>query len=205
MNTQDSTTPKKIIAAFDFDGTIIKHDSLLVFIWFAVGIRQLTIGIIKALPHLIKYQLKLIPNYTAKEKLFTALFKGMPIADFNKTSLEFLPKIKQMVNADALNKIKWHQENGHEVIIISASAENWILPWAKTIGVTNVLATQLEVVDGLITGKFLSKNCHGPEKVNRLYTIHPDRKTYELYAYGDSNGDKELLSIADHQFYRKFN
>ena len=192
------------VAAFDFDGTIIKHDSLLVFIRFAVSPGRIVLSTIKTLPYLALWQLKVIPNYKAKEKLFKALFKGVPIDDFNKLCIDFIPKIEAMVNPAALDKINWHRQMGHEIVIISASVENWISPWATKIGIDTVLATQIEVIDGLITGKFLSKNCHGPEKVNRLLQHLPNRETYELYAYGDSNGDKDLLQLADHKFYRVF-
>jgi phosphoserine phosphatase len=44
---------------------------------------------------------------------------------------------------------------------------------------------------------FISKNCYGQEKVNRLLEVEPDRKNYYLYAYGDSRGDREMLAFAD--------
>jgi hypothetical protein len=33
--------------------------------------------------------------------------------------------------------------------------------------------------------------------VNRLLLIEPHREDYYLYAYGNSTGDKEILSFAD--------
>ena len=62
----------------------------------------------------------------------------------------------------------------------------------------STIGTKVEVdLDGKLTGRFLTKNCYGPEKVNRLLEIEPDRKNYFLYAYGDSRGDKEMLECAD--------
>ena len=40
-------------------------------------------------------------------------------------------------------------------------------------------------------------NCYGQEKVNRFLQVEPDRKSYVLYAYGDSSGDKEMIALAD--------
>lgn len=51
---------------------------------------------------------------------------------------------------------------------------------------------------GYLTGRFITLNCYGQEKVKRLLEIEPDRKEYILVAYGDSRGDKELLEFADH-------
>jgi len=204
MGQEISGTGRKVIAAFDFDGTIIKRDSLFVFIWYVVSIKRIVLSTLKVMPYLVLYKLKVIPNFKAKEKLFTALFKGVSIADFNILCKDFAVVIQKMVKPEALEKIEWHRQNGHEIIIISASVENWIMPWATLNGIDTVLATQIQVIDGLITGKFLSKNCHGAEKVNRLLQHLPDRENYILYAYGDSSGDKDLLQFADHKFYRVF-
>ncbi len=194
----------RVIAAFDFDGTITRRDTLPLFIWFAVKMFRVIIGSVSVIPFLVLYKMRIIPNYAAKEKLFKAFFAGIGIGEFNLIANKFAGKIEKMINPGAIEKIKWHQAMGHEVIIISASAENWITPWAAKYNITTVLATQLEVKDDIITGNFLTKNCHGDEKVARLLEKFPDRETYSLYAYGDSNGDKELLALADYPFYRSF-
>jgi phosphatidylglycerophosphatase C len=199
-----STSNRKVIAAFDFDGTITTTDSLLVFIKYAVALPRLITGTILMIPSLVLFKLKFIPNFKAKERLFKIFFGGIGIDEFNQLSNQFSDKIDKIINPAALEKLKWHQQMGHEVIIISASAENWIYPWAIRQGITMVLGTQLEVKNNLITGTFLTKNCHGAEKVNRLLDCYPNREEYTLYAYGDSNGDTELLALADHSFYRSF-
>jgi HAD superfamily hydrolase (TIGR01490 family) len=195
---------KRVLAVFDFDGTITKRDTLPVFIRFAVTLLHLLKGTIYMAPFVLLFKLKVIPNYTAKERLFKTFFKGISMERFNELSQNFITNIEQMVNPVALEKIKWHQQMGHEVIIISASVENWIRPWANKYGIQTVLATGLQLENNMITGNFLTKNCHGIEKVNRLLAAYPERDSYTLYAYGDSSGDKELLATAEHSFYRKF-
>jgi phosphatidylglycerophosphatase C len=195
---------KRVIAVFDFDGTITTRDTLPVFIRFAVTLAHLLKGTMYMAPFVLLFKLKIIPNYTAKERLFKTFFKGISIDRFNELSEKFITNIEKIVNPVALEKIKWHQQMGHEVIIISASVENWIRPWANKYGIDTVLATGLQLDNNIITGNFLTKNCHGAEKVTRLLAAYADRDNYTLYAYGDSNGDKELLAAADHSFYRKF-
>ena len=87
------------------------------------------------------------------------------------------------------------------MVIISASIDNWVQPFFPSV---KVLGTQVEVKDGCLTGRFLTKNCYGQEKVNRLLAVCPDRETYHLTAYGDSRGDKELLAFADVAHYKPF-
>ena len=85
------------------------------------------------------------------------------------------------------------------MLIVSASIDNWVQPFFPHV---RVLGTQIEVNDGCLTGRFLTKNCYGQEKVNRILTLYPDRNTYHLIAYGDSRGDKELLAFADEAHYQ---
>jgi phosphoserine phosphatase len=66
------------------------------------------------------------------------------------------------------------------------------------------VGTQIEIKDGLLTGRFLTKNCYGQEKANRILALYPNRSEYHLTAYGDSRGDKELLAFADESHYKPF-
>ena len=87
------------------------------------------------------------------------------------------------------------------MLIVSASIDNWVQPFFTDV---KVLGTQIEVIDGKLTGRFLTKNCYGQEKVNRILTLFPDRKDYHLTAFGDSRGDKEMLAFADESYFKPF-
>ena len=64
---------------------------------------------------------------------------------------------------------------------------------------SRVLTTQIEVdTNGIISGRFATKNCYGKEKVRRLLEVEPARRSYILYAYGDSRGDKEMIAFSDY-------
>ena len=90
---------------------------------------------------------------------------------------------------------------GAEVLVVSASIDNWVQPFCPQV---TVLGTQIEVINGHLTGRFLTNNCYGQEKVNRLLALYPDRSTYHLIAYGDSRGDQQLLAFADEAHYKTF-
>jgi HAD superfamily hydrolase (TIGR01490 family) len=189
---------KKVVAAFDFDGTLTKKDTLFDFIIFAKGLLDFFVGIIIISPVLVLFKLGFIKNDKAKQILFSYFFKGESIDRFNKTCDDYKRQIDKICHIERLEKVNWHKKQGHEVVIISASIENWIMPWATSKGISTVIGTQIEVKDGKITGKFSSCNCYGEEKVNRLKCYLPDRDCYILYAYGDSSGDKHLLEYSDY-------
>lgn len=197
-------SPSKVVVAFDFDGTITDRDTLFDFIGFYLGMPRMIAGLFLLSPMLILYKLGFITNDKAKERLFSYFFKGKDEKDFNAVCADYKNRISEILKPKAIEKLKYHQQEGHSVIIDSASIVNWIAPWAESLGIDNVIGTRIEIVDGIITGKFEGKNCYGQEKVRRLLEIYPDRGAYLLYAYGDSNGDKPLLDIADYPFYRRF-
>ena len=193
------------IALFDLDGTIIKTNSLIGFIKFAKGGFKTYSGFLFFLPILIAYRLRVFPNYLAKELIFSYFFKGMTESSFETLSKAFsLSYLDKNINKDAIKKILWHKKNGHEVVVVSASIESWIKPWCE-INDLQLIATKIESKDGLITGKFLSKNCHGKEKCNRIKKKY-NLKNYDyIYAYGDSSGDKQMLELANESYYKVFN
>ena len=196
---------KEIIAVFDFDGTITKKDTLLEFIKFSKGKKSFYLGFFLFSPLLVAMKLKLYPNWKAKQKIFSYFYKGVKIEQFNDWGNRFSAKINKIVRPKALETIQIHKEKGNKIVIISASIENWILQWAEKVNVNMVLATKIEInKKGLLTGQFLTKNCYGQEKVNRLLKVFPYRNDYKLVVYGDSRGDKELIDFADEGFYNKF-
>jgi HAD superfamily hydrolase (TIGR01490 family) len=196
---------KRIIAAFDFDGTITTKDTLLEFIKFVKGNKAFYIGFLRFSPFIISYKLKLYPNWKAKQKIFNHFFGGMKYHDFRLEGERFSDRLDSMIRPKALEAINEHLKNKNTIYVISASITEWVSPFCKRIGITNTLGTEIEVDDqGFLTGKFLSSNCYGPEKVNRLLEKEPDRDSYTLYAYGDSKGDKNLIEFADKGWYNKF-
>lgn len=86
---------------------------------------------------------------------------------------------------------------------MSASPENWISPWAQKMQV-ELIATQLEVQNGSITGKIAGKNCHGQEKVSRIKSKYSLADYAEIAAYGDTKGDLAMLALAHRAVYKPF-
>ena len=195
----------KRIAAFDFDGTITRKDTLIEFLRFAGGSARLYAVFALYSPQLVWMKLKLYSNQRVKEKIFAHYFKDMPLEQFNDLCRRFFEqKGQSLIYAEAKAQIELHKAQGDEIIIISASIENWVCHFADALNADKLLATQIEVQNGKITGRFITANCYGKEKVNRLLSAYPDRDNYYLIAYGDSRGDKELLQFADEQHYKQF-
>ena len=194
------------IYAFDFDGTLTTKDTLLEFIRFAKGSGQMFRGFLLFSPLLLLMKLHLYPNWKAKQQVFSYFFKGMNIDDFNALCTHFAEQNKHLLRSAGIEKLRQAiEEEQATVLIISASIDNWVRPFFDEIDKKiQVLGTQIEIKGGCLTGQFTTKNCYGQEKVNRLTALYPHREAYDLIAFGDSRGDKELLDFADKGFYKPF-
>lgn len=194
------------IYAFDFDGTLTTKDTLIEFIRFAKGSRQMLFGFLLFSPLLILMKLCLYPNWKAKQKMFSYFFKGMNVDDFNALCRSFAQQNVQLLRPKGKEKIRMILEDEQAIVlVISASIDNWVRPFFDEIDKkVLVLGTQVEIKENYLTGCFTTKNCYGVEKVNRLRVLYPHREDYNLIAFGDSKGDKELLAYADEAYYKPF-
>ncbi|MDD5861229.1 MAG: HAD family hydrolase [Prevotellaceae bacterium] len=199
--------PKEKIYCFDFDGTITNKDTLLEFIRYARGSWGFFLGFLLFSPILVLMKLHLYPNYRAKQKLFAWYFKGMTEEDFNALCRHFARDNQELLRQPAVSRLKQIDSEGHAIFVVSASIDNWVRPFIDLLELHDVtiLGTQIEIADGKVTGRFLTHNCYGPEKVYRIsQALDDDRTKYDITAFGDSRGDREMLAFADHSFYKPF-
>ena len=192
-----------VVALFDFDGTITTRDSLLPFLWQLFGPVKLAGFALLMSPLLLGYLLRLIPNGVAKEKLLGRMLGGMPMNQLKSEAERFArDTLPHLVRPESAERIAWHLGQGHRVIIVSASLELYLKPWADALGIDEVLATRLAVEQGRAAGRFDGVNCFGAEKAQRIRDYLGDVSGLEFYAYGDSRGDREMLAMAEHAYYR---
>ena len=194
----------KRIAFFDFDGTITFKDTLLEIIKYRHGIAGLYAGMLKISPWLVAMKLKLISNQTAKEKLLTHFFKNTSLADFQKDCDAFInATFSSLIRPAALEQIKKYNASGVQVVIVSASPQNWIMGWCKANNL-HCIATILETKNNIITGKIQGLNCYGEEKVRRIKAAYNLSDYDEISCYGDTSGDKPMLALGTKAYYKPF-
>ena len=202
---------KKKIYAFDFDGTLTTRDTLIAFIRYAKGTGAFVLGFLRHAHLLVLMKLGLYPNWKAKQNVFSYFFKGMSLEDFDDLCQRFAADNRQLLRPEGVRTLEQARADGADIVIVSASIDNWVKPFftspdglADNLPKITVLGTQIEIADRKLTGRFLTKNCYGPEKVNRILAQFPNRGEYTLIAFGDSRGDKELLAFADEAHYKPF-
>ena len=100
-----------------------------------------------------------------------------------------------------------HQQAGHCCVLVSASPDIYLKRVARQLGFDALLCTEMAADSGRLTGLMTTPNCHGEQKVLRLKAWMAERFGVQggaevVYAYGDTSGDKPMLRMAKHAFYR---
>jgi phosphatidylglycerophosphatase C len=198
------TNTPEIIAAFDFDDTLTDRDTLLPFLRSVVGTQQYFIKMLMLSPILTAYALRILPNWQAKQAALSSFLAGIPEEQLHQAAEHFADhEISRWLRREAVDRLRWHQSEGHRTVLVSASLAVYLRPWARQMGIQDVLGTELEVQQGKFTGKMEGKNCYGAEKLTRLQKLI-DLDHCCLHVYGDSKGDRELLNAAQYPYYRTF-
>jgi HAD superfamily hydrolase (TIGR01490 family) len=192
------------LALFDFDGTITRADTMLELARLHRGTAGYLLTMARLSPKLLIHTAGFLSATRAKEFFLTAFFKGMPLAEFEALCQHFCQyRLPALLRPAALERLQWHQKSGHLVYVVSASARQWLQPWAQQWQLP-LLCTELEVANDRITGRLASTNCNGAEKLKRVQEVLQLSAFEEVYVYGDSAGDKELLSIATQPHFKPF-
>ncbi len=184
------------IVTFDFDGTLTTRDTLLLFVRHACGQAAFVGALVVFTPLLVLMKLRLINNGKTKERFFGHFFRGWTLERFDSVCRDFADKNRHLLRPEMMKTLQQAQTDKARVFVVSASIENWVQPFFATSSIT-VIGTQVEVRDGVLTGRFATPNCYGLEKVRRLSALLSRREDYHITAYGDSRGDRELLAWAD--------
>ena len=194
---------QRVIAAFDFDGTLTRCDTFLPFLRHWQGSTRFGLGIALESPWLTAYALGLLDNERAKGRLLRRFLRGRQLADLHAAAKTFGTEwVPQHLRESIFARLAAHQAAGHRCVLASASPRLVLEHWASRHGFDAVLATELETIDSLLTGAYFGHNCHGQEKVRRLKAWLGTENLPILYAYGDTRGDLPMLQMADYAYYR---
>lgn len=192
------------IVAFDFDGTLTTTDSFTHFLKWRVSPGRHAQGMVRLIPAAAAYL-----GHRSRGRIKAAAVReflaGLPKETLEAEARAFAEsEAVRLLRPDALRSWRWWRKRGAKLVIVSASPEILVAPFARGLGADALIATELAFDEaGKVTGAFAGANCRGPEKVRRLAEMFgPDVRLKA--AYGDTAGDREMLQIADHAGYREF-
>jgi phosphatidylglycerophosphatase C len=198
--------PRARVAAFDLDGTLTDGGSVFGWLCFLAGRARAYRAAASLLGPLALGALRSGPSADrAKERLFVALLDGLDARDATARSRAFaIEHLARHARPEVVARLEWHQRHGHQTVVVSASPQLYVDVVAECLGTDGAIGTRLATdAQGRLTGRYLERNCRGPEKVRRFdewLASNAAGPSPEVFAYGNSRGDRRLLARADHAF-----
>ena len=194
------------MAAFDFDGTLTRRDTLLPYLAMGLGWVGFGMVMLRCAPWLLAYALRLLPNHVAKARLLRLAFSGRTTAEVDGWTIRWLARLPAQLRPSALAQLAAHQRAGHCCVMVSASPDVYLQQAARQLGFDALVCTEMAVASGVFTGDMQTPNCHGEQKVIRLRAWLAGQgwcaEGVTLHAYGDTPADQPMLRMAEHAWYR---
>ena len=194
------------VAAFDVDNTLTVRDCVMPYMRKVSGVQVLMRTVVSQ-PFTIFSLLKNKDRNSLKALFVSSVFTGRTESEVNELGVLFASRVANgWMRDDVVKRLRWHQAQGHVVILVSASLSPYLEPLGDLLEVDAVLCTELESDGKKYTGNIRGVNCRGPEKVRRIQSWCDSARipmSSVRYAYGDSSGDAEMLAFVEHPNYVK--
>jgi phosphatidylglycerophosphatase C len=190
------------LALFDFDGTITFADTFTPFLYFAVEPKRLAIGKIVLAPVVAMCKLGMISVSTGRASAAAVGFRGRHEDDVRQMGTTYASDVLPgVIRPNALERINWHKGQGDVVVVVSASLDAYLEEWCRQLSL-DVICTELEAKNGVLTGRYLNADCTGKEKPRRILEKYNLRDYPVVYAYGDTEEDRDMLRLATKKYFR---
>jgi len=189
------------LALFDFDGTITTSDSFRPFLSFAASRARVALGTALLAPMIIGYELGWVRASRMRAAATYVCCRGRPERELRELGARYGQTLRGILRREALERIHWHKQRGDTVVVVSASLKIYLEDLCRGLDL-DLICTELEARDGVLTGRYLGGDCTGPEKARRVRAAHDLSRYSNIHAYGDTPEDAELLELATRRHYR---
>lgn len=185
------------LALFDFDGTITTRELLPDFVRFAVPPSRLLFGQVALAPLVAGYRLGIVSGTTLRSAIARVGFGGTPLGRYRAAGRKFARDvIPGALRPRAMQRIAWHKARGDTIAVVSGAFDVYLQHWCDAHELA-VVCSSLEHRDGVLTGRYAGRQCVLGEKA-RLVRERFDLPGYrQVFAYGDTAEDRDLLGLAD--------
>jgi putative phosphoserine phosphatase / 1-acylglycerol-3-phosphate O-acyltransferase len=183
----------QIAAFFDFDGTLIDGYSAAAL--YSHRLRNFEIGPVEA-AHTVLAGLRGPLSEDQFAELVERGIRGWAgRADDDLVELGerlFVQGIAATLFHDAWRLTKAHQRRDHTVVIATSATRFQAGPLARRLGVENLLCTELETEDGILTGRLAGRTLWGPGKIAAVQAFAAGHGIDLAASHGYANGDEDV-------------
>jgi HAD superfamily hydrolase (TIGR01490 family) len=188
-------------AFFDVDHTLIAVNSGRKWVEYLWKKGRISIpAALRSLWWLAKYRLSVL-DYDAVTEEVVRAYAGQKVADLEReVGAWFETEILPTVTVEGREKVRWHRERGDVTVMLTSGTRISTEPLRRCLEITHNVCTELEVVDGALTGRYRPPACYGEGKRARAEAF-ADEHGIDLAAstfYTDSYSDLPTLERVGH-------
>lgn len=188
----------KVGAFLDLDNTICSQATEKAFALYLL--RRKIIGFRTLVPivyHNFRYNMKMITDYDRlKRTVIDRLLKNLDAPVIKQHFQEFFQaELSQKIYPIMKEQLDWHREKNHRIVIISSAIDIIVAEFANSLKADAYYSTELEISNGVFTGKVLGNIYYGKSKemILRNYAENNQISLEKSYAYGDYYEDRFML------------
>ncbi len=192
---------QEVLTVFDLDHTLIGGDSDSLWVEFLASKGHLDQDFLDRNADYYRDYLEGNLDMQAFLAFQLQYLSRIPLNELKSLRREFLKDcIRPIVLPRAQSLVRQHEEQGHETVIITATNRFVTEPIAELFGIQDLIAVDLEMVEGRPTGRPLGIPSFREGKVKRLREWLRSRQWLpnNIWFYSDSHNDLPLLSEVDH-------
>jgi HAD superfamily hydrolase (TIGR01490 family) len=183
----------QVAAFFDFDGTVIHGFSVHVFNKDALRRRDFDPVV---LAQTLAMGLRGITTEADFDRVFDLSIKALAgRAEDEMTELGerlFAQEIAGLLYPEAWDLIQAHRARGHTIVLASSATRFQIEPTARALGISEVLCTPIEVVDGILTGRPGGPKLWRAGKARAVHGFAAEHGIDLDASFAYSNGDEDV-------------
>ena len=190
---------KRKLVIFDLDNTILNGDSDYSWINFLINENYVDKHEYEKRNQYFYdqyYEGKL--DYDEWAEFALSTMKGKTPFDLEELLSKFLSTvIEPMINIYALRLLHNHHHDNDIMLLASATNSVLVEPIARRLGFENIVATEVEIIDGVYTGKVYGRPALGQGKLTKVeeWASQNNIKDFkDAIFYSDSINDLPLLS-----------
>jgi putative phosphoserine phosphatase/1-acylglycerol-3-phosphate O-acyltransferase len=189
-------------AFFDLERTITRHavEQVATAAAWRRGAARAT-DVVRVAVLYGRYYLGLLDDYSGLKRAGAKLFAGRDhakdVALYNEI---YQDQLHADVFPEAAERIHAFQAEGVRCVIVSATYRFMVAPFARDLGIEEFTGQELEIVDGICTGRLEEPIYHREEKalVVREIAEKHGLDLADSWAFGDSLNDQFMLEAVGH-------
>lgn len=189
----------RVLAVFDLDGTITRHDTLLPFVVGFLARHPWRLPrLITVLPTAVAYAFGRADRGELKGALIHAAFGELSRETVAAAATAHVQSVlRKGLFAEALERIAFHRSQGHHLVLMSASPDLYVPQLGAALGFSETICSQVRWhADGRLDGRLAGENCRGNEKLRQLRLLQQRLSPVETWAYGNSSADLPHMRLA---------